>query len=37
MKAREPNFPWKENELDPDAMFLSPLVTMSPVATFPHF
>lgn len=37
MKARESNFPWKENELDTDAMFPSSLVTMSPVATFPPF
>lgn len=34
MKAMEADFPWKENELDPDAMSL--LVTMSPVATFSH-
>lgn len=37
MKVREPNFPWKENEPDTDAMFLSPLVTMSPIATFSPF
>lgn len=37
MKARESNFPWKENELDTDAMFPSSLVTTSPVATFPPF
>lgn len=36
MKAREANFPWKANELDPDAMFLSSQATKGCVATFSH-